>query len=124
MIELYKDGDHMAIKTNAINEHVFLCEMSKLLSDMIARGMFFNPSFEDSDPAALAQAATEDKDLIYDNDWEFQFYYWLPLIVDICCKYRGLKSDVQERVELIAGDPSYCDMIPTATMKTDAGAYV
>lgn len=38
-------------------------------------------------------------------DWSVRLRELLPLIVDICCKYRGYKAEkVEERRELVAGD--------------------
>lgn len=38
-------------------------------------------------------------------DWNVRLRETLPLIVDLCCKYRGYKADtVFERRELVAGD--------------------
>jgi hypothetical protein len=39
------------------------------------------------------------------SDWNTRLKEVLPLIVDMCCKYRGYKADtVFERRELVAGD--------------------
>jgi hypothetical protein len=39
------------------------------------------------------------------NDWNTRLKETLPLIVDLCCKYRGYKAEtVLERRELVAGD--------------------
>ena len=77
---LYKNGDHMAIETDAINERAFLEDISTALSALIDSGT-------------------------HEGDWEFQFGYWLPQIVDICCVYRGYKTEteVSKRTLLIAG---------------------
>ena len=80
MIELYKDGNVMGIATDEKTEPQFIEEISQLLGELI-----------------------EEKE--YEHDWEFQFFHWLPQIVDICCKYRGYKApDVDERILYIAGD--------------------
>jgi hypothetical protein len=81
MIELYKDGNVMNIVTDAKNEVNFIDEFSELFSDMI-------------------------QEKAYDNDWQFQLLEWVPQVVDICCKYRGYKSQVFEKKLLIAGDPN------------------
>lgn len=78
MIELYKDGDNMAIVTDVGDEEEFLNDMSDVFGDLIDHG-------------------------IYENDWAFQFGRWLPAIVDICCKLRGYKNNVAERRVLCAG---------------------
>ena len=113
MIELYKDGDHMAILTDAKDEREFMDQVSELLADVIG-----------SDNGYLRVAGNED--FLYglqewlsgkdntgysglSNDWEFQLGRWLPQIVDICCKYRGYKADVLERKVLIAGDSMLSD---------------
>ena len=77
-IQLHKDGDTMAIVTDALDEQDFTQEFSKLLSEMIDENSF-------------------------EGDWEFQFDIWLPQFVDICCKYRGYKNNVEEKKVLIAG---------------------
>ncbi len=96
----------MAIKTDAIDEREFIEEMSALLSNMLKEGAFMDAPSSDSDPAAVAQEAAEDFLSFFSNDWEFQFRYWLPQIVDICCKYRGYKSGVYVKRVIIAGRPS------------------
>lgn len=75
---LYKDGDTMAVSTEADDEDQFHAEFCELLSDMINRNIF-------------------------DGDWEFQLRFWLPQYVDICCKLRGYKSNVLEKRKIIAG---------------------
>ena len=78
-VQLFKDGDSMAIMTDAKDERQFTDEFVALLARMID---------EDS----------------FEGDWEFQLGYWLPQFVALCCKYRGYKADVMERRMLIAGD--------------------
>jgi len=78
MIELYKDGDKMAIKTEAPDEREFMNEMCELLARLIEKNA-------------------------YPKDWYFQLLNWLDQVVDICCKYRGYKNQVEERRILIAG---------------------
>ncbi len=77
-LKLYKDGDQMAIQTDARDESEFTHAFVALLADMI-----------------------ENKK--YEHDWEFQLGFWLPQYVEICCKYRGYKTSVEERRVLIAG---------------------
>jgi hypothetical protein len=80
MIELYKDGDQMAILTDAKDEREFMDEMSELLD----RAIRSNEN---------------------ETDWQFQLQRWLPQMVDVCCKYRGYKcNNVQERRVFVAGD--------------------
>jgi len=81
LIVLHKDGDNMAIETDAKDEGDFLQSMGALLSQAIDAGDFA-------------------------GDWEFQFSFWLPQMVDICCKLRGYKNEVHERRVLIAGSPT------------------
>jgi hypothetical protein len=88
-IELYKDGDNMAIATDAKSEVAFLDDMAELFSHMI-----------------------EAKE--YEGDWCFQFSHWLPQIVDLCCKYRGYKSPVHETRVLVAGWPGVNGQMPVA----------
>lgn len=78
MIKFYKDGDQMGIGTNCQTEEQLTLELSKKLSDLI-----------------------EDK--VFQHDWEFQFGYWLPQIVDLYCKIRGYKNTVRESRWLLAG---------------------
>lgn len=79
MIELFKDGDTMAIRTDAKDEREFISQASEAFGTLIINGQF-------------------------EGDWEFQFGYWLPQIVDICCAYRNYKNDVVVRKQFIAGD--------------------
>jgi len=77
-IQLFKDGDNMAIRTDCLNEDEFNRQFSGLLDGLISDGWHV-------------------------GDWEFQFNYWLPQYVDICCSYRGYKSEVDKRTVLLAG---------------------
>ncbi len=45
------------------------------------------------------------------SDWHFQIVYLLPMVVDICCKYRGYKSGVDEKRVLIKSN----GIIPSKT---------
>ena len=88
--KLYKDGDQMAITTDAKDERQFSEQFSVALSNMIEQGCF-------------------------QYDWEFQLDRWLPQYMDICCHYRGYKSGVAQRLHLTAGSMSpsglpYCDV--------------
>jgi len=76
--EFFKSGDSMAIRTNARTEDDFIRSASEVLDEMIENERFA-------------------------GDWEFQLFRWLPQIVDIACKLRGYKADVQEERVLIAG---------------------
>ena len=94
MINLYKDGDSMAIETNAKDEHSFNYEFAELLSDIIEEGA-------------------------HDGDWSFQLQIWLPQYVDICCKYRGYKNNVTETRVLLAGDSMIGNTEPIHTNKRE-----
>lgn len=89
MIELFKDGDQMAIRTDCPTEIAFQMEFAELFSTVI----------EDGD---------------HDGDWEFQLRYWLPQFVDICCKLRGYKADVETHTVLVAGARIFGDQKPEA----------
>jgi hypothetical protein len=78
MVKLYKDGDTMAIVTDAISEDEFLDQLGQAWHTLIENKYF-------------------------EHDWYFQFSYWLPQVVDICCKYRGYKNNVLQRQLLCAG---------------------
>jgi len=97
MIKINKDGDGFQIKTNCLDEREFMDSLVKLLIEMIQTGCF-------------------------ENDWEFQLTYILPLIVDICCKYRGYKNNVAESKILIAGDIQVTES-PTMFELTDRGKF-
>jgi len=79
MIKLYKDGDRMGIKTDAPDEFTFMGEFATIFADMIEVGK-------------------------YDGDWQFQLRFWLQYFVELCCKYRGYKADVEESRVLISGN--------------------
>jgi hypothetical protein len=81
MTKLYKNGDQMGISTDAVDESQFMGQITTLLAEMV-------------------EAKT------YEGDWEFQLGYWLPNIVDICCKMRGYKVDVLEKRWICAGSYS------------------
>ncbi len=76
---LYKDGDRMAIETDADTEGMFLEDFAVALEELIETGR-------------------------HEHDWEFQFRFWLPEMVDICCAYRGYKNEVVKRTLYIAGE--------------------
>lgn len=78
MIKLFKDGDRMAISTTLTDETLFIDQFSEIIAEMINMGD-------------------------YDNDWDFQLKHWLPALVNICCKLRGYKADVQEERLITAG---------------------
>ena len=94
MVKLYKDGDKMAISTDAKNERQFLDEMSFAIEGFIDDGC-------------------------YKGDYYFQFSYWLPLVVEICCKYRGYKANIEERRVLVAGDKWLDGTEPSHVIQTN-----
>jgi hypothetical protein len=56
---------------------------------------------EDEFIAEVSQAMSS----INEGNWSLRLREFLPLIVDMCCKYRGYKAEtVFERRELVAGD--------------------
>jgi hypothetical protein len=77
LVEMYENYESrkFAISSRADNEKEFLIEI------------------------AQAMSATQTP------DWHTRLKELLPLIVEMCCKYRGYKTDiVVERRELVAGD--------------------
>jgi len=77
LVEIFEDLEtrKFAISTTASNEGEFITEFAQ----------------------AIAAAPT--------TDWNTRMKEFLPLVVDLCCKFRGYKADrVQERRELVAGD--------------------
>lgn len=93
--KLYKDGDRMGIWTDAAGERDFLDEVSRLWDSLIASGW-----------CCELHVAGEEVHLAC--DWAFQFGLWLPQVVEICCKLRGYKSNVEEKRVLFTGN-----MIPS-----------
>ena len=91
MIEFYKDGDAMAIRTDAATDSEFLDGCSSVISEMIEKGL-------------------------YGNDWEFQLGFWLPQIVDIACSLRGYKSEVVTRTMRSTGSSFFVGAKPTAVI--------
>jgi hypothetical protein len=78
MVKLFKNGDTMGIMTDCTDESDFTEDFSTALSELISANA-------------------------YQDDWEFQFRFWLPQYVDICCKMRGYKNNVVEKRLLSAG---------------------
>lgn len=77
LVDVFEDYEQrrFAVSSKASTEHEFIAELSQALS----AGM--------------------------NVDWNTRLRELLPLVVDMCCKYRGYKAEtVQERRELIAGD--------------------
>ena len=80
LVEIYEDFAErkFALCSRAENEHEFLAEFATAFSQLPSAG----PN----------EQATRVREL-------------LPLVVDVCCKYRGSKAErVQQRVVLVAGD--------------------
>jgi hypothetical protein len=88
LVSLYeRNGENRsyAISTKAADEMEFVDEMARRL-------------------AALMPVSNREL-------WTLRLREWLPLAVDICCKYRGYKAEtVKERRELLAGD-----LVPDST---------
>ncbi len=77
LVELYENYESrkFAVSSKADNEKEFLVEIADVMAT--------TPS----------------------SDWNTRLKELLPLIVEMCCKYRGYKTDVVvERRELVAGD--------------------
>jgi hypothetical protein len=123
MIRLFKDGDSMAIITDAPDEQAFVFQMADLLSRMLASGDFFVG--KDANDGTLVKVdnkkgeITGPIDEVYANDWEFQFRFWLPQIVDLCCKYRGYKNTIQEKKLMMAGAGWFKGDEPVASIGED-----
>jgi len=88
MLELFKEGAHMSVKTDANSEGEFMDQFCEALAELIDKGWA-------------------------KDDWKFQFHYWLPQLVDICCAYRGYKTGVEKKTVYIAGthSPSPADSV-------------
>lgn len=81
LVDVFDDLEtrKFAIASRAPDENAFVFELAKKLAKRLAAGT--------------------------DASNETKLVALLPLIVDICCKYRGYKVDsVQQRVVLVAGD--------------------
>lgn len=77
LVELFENYEarKFAISSKAEHEKEFLVEVAQVLSSS------------------------------HTADWNIRLRELLPLVVDMCCKYRGYKADtVVERRELVAGD--------------------
>ena len=90
----------MGIWTDAEDEREFLDQVAQLFGDLIGHG--WCTSF---------QSHSGDQETAMACDWEFQFNIWLPQIVEICCKYRGYKSEVKEARVLFYGNILPTDFI-------------
>lgn len=96
MLEFYEDEKGSGIRSNAKDEREFLDWAAKLISQIIVP----NAQIEGMD----IEGCTE--------HWEGMLKNFLPRIIEICCKYRGYKSEVMEQRILISGqilggDPQY-----------------
>lgn len=76
-VKFYKNGDTMAITTDAITEEEFFAAAASALDTMIEEKLF-------------------------GHDWAFQLEYWLPQMVDIVCKIRGYKAPTVQEVRMLA----------------------
>ena len=79
MIELFKDGDHMGIRTDCCDAGKFSDELARAFDGLVETKRF-------------------------DGDWLFQFERWLPLAFEIWAKLRGYKADVVEQRQIYAGN--------------------
>lgn len=77
-VELFKDGDWMAIRTDCDDESDFVREFCNVLEELIDAERF-------------------------KGDWLFQLEFWLPCFVNICCKLRGYKAEVIEQRVILSG---------------------
>jgi len=77
MIEFFKNGDALAIRTDAQNETEFFDGLAEAITQMASGEM--------------------------KNDLEYHLRFWLPQAFEILCKLRGYKADVQEKRVLMAG---------------------
>ncbi len=92
--QFHKDGDSMAISTNAKTEAEFVDAVTEILAAKIEGGE-------------------------HQHDWEFQLARWLPQIVDICCKLRGYKSDVTEHRVIVAGEWLPSDVVQAFSRRVE-----
>jgi len=93
-IELHKDGDHMAIVTNAADEHDFWESFCELVGNLITDDVL----------TGYGEDGEAGDGMHYGGDWEFQLRYWLPQATEIVCKLRGYKTtDVHEERVLVSG---------------------
>jgi len=112
-VELYKDGDHMAVVTNADQEHEFWQAFCELLGKLITEDIF--------DSVPLPDAGPDEREAPhFGGDWEFQLSYWLPAATDIVCRLRGYKNTVREERTLIAGEVSLAGQHKVAEINTPA----
>lgn len=99
MVELYKEGREMAIRTDAGSEPEFIEQFSELLNDLIASRY-------------------------YEGIWDQQLRIWLPQFVEICCAFRGYKSDVDSRTVYVAGSRLLMVKTPPTHVSPDHRAEV
>lgn len=82
VIEFFKNGEELAIRTSATTEDRFLTACARALESMIDEELF-------------------------KGDWEFQLRQWLQSIVEISNRIKGYKSpEVREQRLLMAGSLS------------------
>lgn len=79
MIEFFKDGNCMALRTDCKDEDEFVSQFCTALDRMISDGSYM-------------------------NDWDFQLSHWLPQFVELVCAYRGYKTDASKEIVLAVGD--------------------
>lgn len=79
MIKFYKNGDEMALRTDARNENELITEFSKGLALLI--------EMEE-----------------YKGNWDYVLMGWIPALNELVLAYRGYKAKVNRRVMYTAGD--------------------
>lgn len=76
-VTLHKDGQHMAVETNAASEDEFLEGFSSAIAMVVQSG-------------------------VHDGDLDFQLRYWMECAFNVIAKMRGYKSECAEDRQLIA----------------------
>jgi hypothetical protein len=88
--KLHKNGDRMAVQTDAKSESEFLTEYIELLAKMCDDGT-------------------------YAGDWEFQLSRWIPQSIEVVLHYRGYKSEAQIRSVIVSGDGDPAQVVAAIT---------
>lgn len=104
IVKFHKDGDNMAVSTDAQSEEEFLMAAIPALARQL--GGFVNVLSADGSLMSdeTGHIITETTGVMtITNDFEFQLDRWIPQIIDIACKLRGYKSAVHEHRVLVAG---------------------
>lgn len=87
-VKFYKDGDHMAVETTHTESSDFLDDVAWQLAGMA-------------------------ENRVFEGNWAFPLCHWLPQIVEIACKLRGYKADVEVEQIVRSGciTPRPCDVV-------------